>query len=70
VLMTPAAVTFRMRLLLKSAMKRLLKPSTTTAAGAASCAAVAGPPSPLKPYVPVPATVLITPAAVTFRMRL
>jgi hypothetical protein len=37
--------------------------------GMLSCAAVAGPPSPLKPAVPVPAIVVIVPPAATFRMR-
>jgi hypothetical protein len=34
------------------------------------CAAFAGPPSPLKPGVPVPATVVIFPNADTLRIRL
>ena len=36
--------------------------------GLANSALVAGPPSPLKPSVPLPATVLITPLE-TLRMR-
>src|ERR1039457_3865884 len=70
VLIVPAGVTFRIRLFIRSAMKRLPALSTATSLGWFSSAAVAGPPSPLKPAVPLPATVLIVPAAVTFRMRL
>jgi hypothetical protein len=33
-------------------------------------AAVAGPPSPVRPSAPVPAAVVIVPLAETFRMRL
>ena len=36
----------------------------------ANLAAVAGPPSPLNPLVPVPAIVVMIPAASTLRMRL
>src|SRR5712664_1993217 len=46
-------------------MKRLPAPSTTTLVGMLRLADVAGPPSPLKPSVPFPATVLMIPAIVT-----
>src|ERR1035437_6455492 len=48
-------------------MKMLPAPSTATPHGDNS-AEIAGPPSPLKPAVPFPATGLIGPAGVTFRM--
>ena len=64
-----AGDTFRMRLLRMSAMYRLPAPSTATSYGSDSWAEVASPPSPLKPDAPLPATVLITPAAVILRMR-
>ena len=43
--------------------------STTTPRGRFSCADVAGPPSPLSPAVPLPATVLMLPSAATLRTR-
>ena len=42
---------------------------TCSAPGVFSCAAIAGPPSPASPGVPVPATVVIVPSGVTFRIR-
>ena len=59
VLMVPAALTNRMRLLPTSAMYRLPAPSTFIPTGAFNSAVVAGPPSPLKAPViePVPATI-------------
>ena len=65
----PEESTLRMRLLFTSAMYRLPAASSATSWGLLSCAAVAAPPSPLKPAVPVPATVEITPAEFTLRMR-
>src|SRR5947199_199911 len=65
--MIPAGVTFRIRLLPKSAMKRFPDPSTATPDGPASRADVAGPPSPLKPDVPLPATVVIKPDVPTVK---
>src|SRR2546425_132691 len=44
-------------------MYRFPAPSTATPDGWYSCAAVAAPPSPPKPYVPLPATVVISPVA-------
>ena len=69
VLMMPAASTFRMRWLSWSAMKRFPALSTATPPGAAKLASVAGPPSPLKPDVPFPATVVMTPEESTFLIR-
>lgn len=55
-------------------MKKLLTESTATPKGSAREALVAGPPLPINPGVPLPATVVITPVAavkaVTIRMRL
>ena len=63
-----------MRLSVKSAMKILLERSTDIAdirPPSSNSALVAGPPSPVNPAVPFPATVLILPvAAATSRMRL
>ena len=50
-------------------MYRLPEESNATPKGAFNWALVAGPLSPLKPAVPFPATVVITPFA-TLRMRL
>ncbi len=61
--------TLRMRLLPVSAMYRLPAESTATPSGPFNSALVAGPLSPLKPCVPFPATVVITPFE-TLRMRL
>src|SRR5215813_15405432 len=66
--MTPSGVILRMRL--DAATKRLPAPSAATPVGEEIWAAVAGPPSPLKPDVPSPATVEMTPSGVILRMRL
>ena len=64
------AFTTRMRLFSLSAMNKLPLLSTATPDGDLNNAFVAGPPSPLKPSAPVPATVVITPVpAATRRMR-
>ena len=47
--------------------KRWPTPSTATPVGKANSALVAGPPSPLKPGVPLPATVLISPLTASTR---
>src|ERR1035437_9546732 len=67
--MVGAGVKRRMRLLSESAMYRLPAESTATPWGLSNWALVAGPLSPLKPDVPFPATVVITPLE-TSRMRL
>src|SRR5581483_9626659 len=69
---TPGAampITFRMRWLPSSQMKRLPAASIATPKGSANCAAVAGPPSPAKPAVPVPAAVVIMPSTLILRIR-
>ena len=53
----PGFTTLRMRLLKVSAINRLPAPSTATPDGKRKLAPVAGPPSPLRPAVPLPATV-------------
>src|SRR5262245_53837858 len=68
--MMPSGVTFRTRWLLGSAMYRSPAVSTATSAMPLNCAEMAGPPSPAEPRAPVPATVVITPAALTLRTRL
>src|SRR5580658_4888265 len=60
--------TLRMRKLPESALYRLPAESTATLEGPDNCALVAGPLSPLKPCLPFPATVVITPFE-TLRMR-
>src|SRR4051794_33127342 len=57
--MIPDVLTFRMRELSVSAMKMLPWASTATVRGLVSRAEVAGPPSPLKPSLELPAMVLI-----------
>ena len=57
---TPFA-TLRMRLFCQSAMYRVPAVSTAMPCGSFNWALVAGPLSPLKPRVPFPATVVITP---------
>src|SRR5437773_5198003 len=69
VVMMPEATTSRMRWLFVSAMYRLPAASTATPVGPARLAFVAGPPSPPKPEVPVPATVVMKPDAATLRIR-
>ena len=51
--------TLRIRWLLRSAINRLPDGSTNTSLGNLSSASVAGPPSPWKPDLPVPATVVM-----------
>src|ERR1039458_6074014 len=62
------ADTFRIRLLPLSATKRFPEASTATPLGPFNSAEVAGPPSPEKPLLPLPATVVMMPLADTFRM--
>src|SRR5204863_287269 len=62
--------TERTRLFAVSAIRVAPFAAIATATGALKPAAVAGPPSPLKPAVPVPATVVIAPPLETLRMRL
>src|SRR5665213_2281490 len=50
-------------------MKRSPEPSTAIPSGAYSEAEVAGPKSPEKPWVPLPATVVMVPPGDTFRIR-
>src|SRR5262245_28516146 len=61
VLMIPAGVTLRIRLLRRSAMNRFPAASTATPRGVIP-ALVAGPPSPEYWLLPFPATVVIRPA--------
>src|SRR6516165_9706379 len=61
--------TLRMRRLNESAMYRLPAESTATLSGLDNLALIAGPLSPLKPAVPFPATVVMTPFE-TLRTRL
>ena len=75
--MTPWGVTLRTRRLLRSAMYIVPSGATATSEGALRAAAVAWPPSPLKPAAPVPATVVMLPVrsvpstpGVTRRIRL
>jgi hypothetical protein len=63
------ADTSRIRRVPASAMKRFPEPSTATPRGSSSDAEVAGPPSPAKASVPLPATVVMIPPADTFRIR-
>src|ERR1035441_9336094 len=56
VLIVPAGVTIRTRLFHQSAMNRFPAPSTAMPWGELNSAEAAGPPSPLKPLVPLPAT--------------
>src|SRR3990167_5951120 len=67
--MIPPGVTLRMRLVTYSAKYRLPAESTATEYGLFKFALVAGPPSPLPPDVPPPATVVIVPPGVTLRIR-
>src|ERR1700677_4566817 len=64
VVITPAGVTLRIRLLDVSAIYQLPLESTTIPDGEYSCADVAGPPSPPKPgEFPLPAIVVTGPGA-------
>src|ERR1035441_6872004 len=66
----PPADTFRIRLLQVSPMKMFPDASMAIAEGVHNDAEVAGPPSPEKPAIQLPATVAIAPSEVTFRIRL
>jgi hypothetical protein len=70
VAMIPLADTRRMRLLPVSAIRNPPPGSAATPPGWLSCASWAPSPSPPKPADPLPATVAMTPAADTRRMRL
>ena len=72
VMIFPVALTIsRIRLLARSAMNRLPALSIVRPIGTDNFAAVAAAPSPLKPAVPLPATVTMFPVALTIsRMRL
>ena len=72
VMMSPVAATSsRIRLLFASAMNRSPAASRAMLLGAFSSAAVASPLSPVKPAVPLPATVMMSPVAFTnSRIRL
>ncbi|RYE83015.1 MAG: hypothetical protein EOO65_04610, partial [Methanosarcinales archaeon] len=75
VLMLPLSSTRRMQWLSESAMYSTTPPllalnNAETLDGLFIIAAVAGPPSPLKPTAPAPATVVIMPSSPTRRMRL
>ncbi len=67
--MIPSGATRRMRFAWLSAMNRLPSRSVLTSMGRSMVAAVAGPPSPVDPAAPVPATVEMTPAVFTTRTR-
>ena len=70
VVIMPLGETSRIRLLLESAMRTFPNASTATPNGKSSDANVAGPPSPEKPTLPLPAIVAMIPLAETFRIRL
>ena len=70
VVILPSRPTLRMRALPLSAITRFPTASTPTAPGEFREAPVAGPPSPEKPSTPLPATVVIMPSVLTFRIRL
>ena len=69
VVIVPFGATRRMRLLPVSAIKNPPLASGETENGRFSCAASAGPPSPESPCVPLPATVVMTPAGEINRTR-
>src|SRR5881296_1293217 len=69
VLMIPAVLTLRIRLLPSSAMYTFPAGSTATPTGKLNSAEVAGPPSPLNPSLPLPAIVVMIPAVSTLRIR-
>src|SRR5664280_654782 len=69
VVMVPSGATRRTRLLPASAMYRLPAASTNRPYGMSRHAWVAGPPSPQKPLVPLPATVVMVPSGATRRTR-
>ena len=70
VVIVPAGLTRRTTRLLKSAIRNPPSPVDATPVGPLIVAAVAAPPSPVYPAVPFPATVVMTPAGETLRMRL
>jgi hypothetical protein len=70
VVMIPLVLTRRMRLLPVSAIRNEPSGRAATSRGALSVAPVAASPSPPKPALPFPATVVITPAGLTRRTRL
>jgi hypothetical protein len=70
VVMIPWVSTLRTRMLDASAMYKLPERSTATPLAARKEALVAGPPSPPKPELSLPATVVIVPVASTLRIRL
>ena len=69
VLIIPLPATLRMRLFSLSAIRNPPSGVIAMPPGDESCAALAGPPSPAKPWMPLPATVVMTPLALTLRMR-
>src|SRR5207244_970388 len=69
VLMVPPTTILRTRLLPWSATQMLPAASTAIPHGRAIEAAVAGPPSPAKVELPLPAIVVMTPLGETLRMR-
>ena len=70
VVMIPLALTRRMRLLPVSAIRNAPSGRAATSRGAFSAAPVAASPSPPKPALAGPATVVMTPVGLTRRMRL
>ena len=70
VVIVPDGDTLRMRWLFESGMRKPPSPVDTTPLGMLIAAAVAGPPSPPYPCVPLPATVVIVPFGHTRLMRL
>ena len=70
VLMMPSTPTSRRPAFVESAINRFPYESTAIPVGPLSVAEVAGPPSPVYPAVPVPATVVMLPSRVTFRTML
>ena len=69
VLMIPSGVTRRTRLLLVSAMYSVPSAARAIERGVLIWAASAGPPSPEKPPLPTPATVVTVPSTAIRRMR-
>jgi len=67
--MTPPGSIRRIRWLPLSVNRMAPSGNTSRSYGQVMRAAVAGPPSPLKPVTPVPATVVISPSLATRRMR-
>ena len=69
VVIVPPADTLRMRWLPTSTIRKPPSGVGAIPKGIERFAEVAGPPSPLKPCVPLPAIVVITPDGETFRTR-